>query len=149
VIIKVWPPYPEEFSDLDYSLRDGGWLDVYQAGAGTERFTAIENKMIVGFSLLLKETDNRAEFRIALHPDKLGHGIGRSVVLLTLAHGFADPGTLVIRLIVRKNNSRAKRLYESLSFRTTGECTDVVQGKTMAFYSMEIDRNTFTRVNMK
>ena len=35
-IIKAWPLYPEEFSDLDYSLRDGGWLDEFLTRNGTE-----------------------------------------------------------------------------------------------------------------
>ncbi len=110
VIIKAWPPYPEEFSDLDYLLRDGGWLDEYRNRSGTEMFVATEGKTIIGFSLLAREPGNLAEFRIALHPGKLGQGFGKTVVLLTtLGRGFADPGIATIRLIVRKNNPRAKR----------------------------------------
>jgi diamine N-acetyltransferase len=147
-IIKAWPLYPEEFSDLDYSLRDGGWLDEFLPGTGTELFVATNGETIAGFSLLARESGNRAEFRIALHPEKTGQGIGRRVVFLTLAHGFADPCINTIGLIVRKTNHRAKRLYESLMFRTTGECTEEVQGKMVKFYSMEIDLDTFTGVNM-
>ena len=29
-IIREWPPYPPEFRDLDYALREGGWLDEYR-----------------------------------------------------------------------------------------------------------------------
>jgi diamine N-acetyltransferase len=74
-IIKAWPPYPEEFSDLDYSLRDGGWLDEYRTGVGTELFAAADGERIEGFSLLAREPGNLAEFRIALHPERLGQGI--------------------------------------------------------------------------
>ena len=147
-IIKAWPPYPEEFSDLDYSLRDGGWLDEYRARTGTELFVATDSETIAGFSLLAREPGNQAELRIALHPEKIGQGFGRTVVLLTLAHGFEDPGIATIRLIVRKNNPRAKRLYESLKFRNIGECNEVVQGKTVPFYTMEIDRNTYSGVKI-
>lgn len=147
-IIKAWPLYPEEFSELDYSLRDGGWLDEFLPRTGTELFVATTGETIAGLSLLARESGNRAEFRIALHPEKIGLGIGRRVVFLTLAHGFADPCIITIRLIVRKTNHRAKRLYESLMFRTTGECTEEVQGKMVVFYSMELDRDTFTGVNL-
>ena len=146
VIIKAWPPYPEEFSDLDYSLRDEGWLDEFRTRTGTEMFVATEGKTIIGFSLLAREPGNRAEFRIALHPEKIGHGFGKTVGLETLGRGFADPGIATIRLIVRKNNPRAKRIYESLKFRDTGECTEVVQGRTVSFYTMEIDRATYSGV---
>ena len=85
-------PVPEEFSDLDYSLRNGGWLDEYPYKDRAELLTATDNEIIVGFSVLAREPGNRAEFRIALHPEKLGQGLGRKIALLTLAHGFSDPG---------------------------------------------------------
>jgi hypothetical protein len=28
-IIREWEPYPAEFSELDYALREGGWLDEF------------------------------------------------------------------------------------------------------------------------
>jgi len=86
-----------------------------------------------------------AEFRIALHPDRLGQGIGRTVARLTLAHGFSDPAISRIRLIVRKNNPRARRLYEALQFRMTGECIGEIQGNPVDFFTMEINRETFGR----
>ena len=148
-IIKAWPPYPEEFSDLDYALRDGGWLDEYRVETGTERFAAMDGEIIAGLSLLAWEPGNKAELRIALHPEKTGRGIGKTVLLLTLANGFVNPALAVVRLIVRKNNPRAKRLYEFMEFWNTGECSEEVQGKMVEFYSMEIDRDTFTGVNKR
>lgn len=146
-VIKNWPPYPRDCTDLDYALRDNGWIDEYRAKPGTEILVATDGGIIAGFSVLEREPDRRAEFRIALHPEKLGQGIGKTIALLVLAHGFSDPGIDVIRLIVRKNNPRAQRLYASLKFRGTGECIEEVHGKTVDFYKMEIDRDTFRELN--
>ncbi len=147
--IKSWPPYPPEFSDLDYSLRDGGWLDEYCTKAGTNLFVVTNQGRIAGFSIITKEDYGTAEFRIALHPDNLGKGIGKTATLLTLQQGFSDPDISTIRLIVRKNNPRARKLYETLRFRPTGECTSVVNGKNVEFFTMEIDRKTFFTENKK
>jgi hypothetical protein len=48
-----------------------------------------------------------------------------------------------VRLIVRKNNLRAQKLYISMNFRPTGECTKDIHGSPVQFFSMEIDRRTF------
>jgi len=141
--IKSWPPYPLEFAMLDYSLRDGGWLDLYYPVTGTEVFVAEDDRDLAGFSILTREPDGTAEFRIALHPQRLGHGLGKTIARLTLERGFADPALHAIRLIVRKNNPRAERLYESLGFRPDGECTEIVHGEPVAFRRMLIDRATF------
>ena len=143
--IKDWPPYPTEFRDLDYALRDEGWLDDYLHKTGAEILVAEEAGEIAGFSIIDREPDGSAEFRIALHPGKLGKGFGKAIMLHSLSYGFSDPETRRIRLIVRKNNSRAKRLYENLHFRKTGECSEEIQGKPVEFFRMEIDRNTFYR----
>jgi diamine N-acetyltransferase len=58
-------------------------------------------------------------------------------------HGFSDTTTGTVRLIVRKNNPRAKRLYEEMHFRNTGECMEEIQGKPVEFYRMEINRIAF------
>ena len=142
-VIKAWPPYPQDCTDLDYALRDDGWLDEYRAKPGTEILVATDGGTIVGFSVLEREPGRQAEFRIAVHPEKIGHGLGKTIALLTLAHGFADPGIDLIRLIVRRNNPRAQRLYASLKFQRTGECIEEVHGKMVAFFRMEIRRDTF------
>jgi len=145
-LIKAWPPYPPEFGMLDYSLRDGGWLDEYGQKEGTDILVAEVGHTIAGFSILSKKADHRAEFRIALHPHSLGQGLGRAIALLTLDYGFSDPALDTISLIVRKNNPRAERLYASLKFHACGECTELVHGELVAFRQMEIDRSTFEGV---
>jgi diamine N-acetyltransferase len=132
---------------LDYSLRDGGWLDEYSLKDGTEILIAEDNREIVGFSILSHVSGNLAEFRIALHPYKLGRGIGKTLAFLTIRHGFRDPALHAIYLIVRKNNPRAEQLYRSLGFRMQGECTEIVHGEPVAFNRMVIDRETFEGVD--
>ena len=143
--IRAWPPYPDEFRDLDYALRDGGWLDEYREKSGADILVADDGREILGFSIIAREAGGTAEFRVALRPGRLGQGIGTEIARLTLAHGFSDPAIGRIRLIVRKTNPRARRLYEALQFRMTGECIGEIQGKPVEFFTMEIDRETFGR----
>ncbi len=141
--IKSWPPYPPEFAMLDYSLRDGGWLDEYGGRTGTEILVAEDGDGMIGFAILANKDDSSAEFRIALHPYRLGQGLGKAVAHLVLARGFLHTGCQKIILIVRKNNPRAQRLYESLRFSPCGECTEMVNGENVPFLCMEINRHTF------
>lgn len=128
---------------LDYALRDGGWLDEYLGKEATEILVAEDGDDVIGFSILTKKTGACAEFRIALHPHRLGHGWGRTLTRLTLARGFSGAAYEKIVLIVRKNNPRAQRLYESLRFLPCGECTELVNGEQVPFLQMEIDKKTF------
>lgn len=142
-VIRSWPPYPPEFAMLDYALRSGGWIDEYGGRTGTEILVAEDEGGMIGFSVLERKDESSAEFRIALHPRRLGHGLGKAVALRVLAHGFHDAGYQKIVLIVRKNNPRAQRLYESLHFVPRGECTELVHGENVQFLKMEIDKTTF------
>lgn len=138
--VKAWPAYPPEFSMLDYALRDGGWLDEYGSKERTEILVAEDEQGMIGFCLLSRESGCRAEFRIALHPQRLGQGFGKKLAQMTIRHAFSDPSMQELRLIVRKNNPRAERLYISLGFRFCGECTEPVHGEPVAFWQMVIDR---------
>jgi diamine N-acetyltransferase len=131
---------------LDYALRNGGWLDEYGSSDTAEILVAEDEEGTIGFSLITRKTGADAEFRIALHPHRLGRGLGTMLTLMTLRHGFSDPSLKTISLIVRKNNPRAQRLYESLQFHHCGECTELVQGEPVAFRQMAIDRATFEGV---
>ena len=144
-VIKSWPHYPPEFSDLDYALRDDGWLDHYPAGIATVILAAEDQTGLIGFSILSREEGKCPEFRIALHPEKTGKGLGKELTLLTLAHGFSVLGFTCIRLIVRKNNYRAQKLYNELLFRYAGECIEAVKGKPVEFFRMEISSEEFLK----
>ena len=114
-IIKSWPSYPAEFSGLDYALRDRGWLDEYVGKKGTEIFVAEDSGTLVGFSILTCEKGGSAEFRIALHPEWVGHGLGKTITRLTLPAGFFPSGHLVNPVNRPKNKSPgAKSLYLTL-----------------------------------
>ena len=142
-IIHAWPPYPPEFRELDYALRKDGWLDEDMLKVCEDVHIAENDGEIFGFSLLTRKSENSTEFRIALHPKNLGKGIVKTIARLTLEHGFSNPAIKSICLIVRKNNPRARKLYESLHFRNVGESIEEVNGNPVAFYQMEIDRNSF------
>jgi diamine N-acetyltransferase len=92
---------------------------------------------------------NEAEFRIALHPDRTGKGLGRKVTLATLKKGFGQLGLEKIYLIVRKNNSRAFKLYQSAGFAETGESVHTIQGKGIAFIDMSMTRERFDAAGIK
>jgi diamine N-acetyltransferase len=141
--IKAWPAYPGEFRELDYCLRDGGWLDEYRGKPGTEILVAMDEGEIAGFSLISRNGRGGAEFRVALHPGRIGSGTGTIILRRTLEYCFADMSISKVQLIVRKNNLRAQKLYASFQFHATGECTEQVHGQTVPFFTMEIDRKTF------
>jgi diamine N-acetyltransferase len=147
--VKSWPPYPPEFAGLDYSLRDGGWLDEYYPRPHTDIVVAEKSGAMAGFAILAREPPATAELRIALHPERLGQGIGKSLVRMMLLHGFTKPEIKTIRLIVRKNNPRARKLYQDLHFRTTGECTEDIRGEEIMFDRMELDKTTFFEESLR
>jgi len=147
--VKAWPPYPPEFAGLDYSLRDGGWLDEYYPRPGTDIIVAEQAGAMAGFAILAREPPATAEFRIALHPEKLGQGLGKALTRMMLLHGFTKPDISTIRLIVRKNNLRARKLYQDLHFRHTGECTEKIQGDEVAFDRMELERSVFLEESLR
>jgi diamine N-acetyltransferase len=144
-IIKNSPQYPPEFEELDYALRDNGWLDEYQLKSGSEIFLAEDSDTIAGFSILSKDAGGNTEFRIAILPGNLGKGYGKKIALLTLHHFFSFGESDTLWLIVRKNNPIAIKLYESLNFRLTGECMEEVNGKMVDFYRMDINRESFDK----
>jgi diamine N-acetyltransferase len=147
--VKAWPPYPPEFAGLDYSLRDGGWLDEYYPRPGTEIIVAEKAGAMAGFAILAREPPATAELRIALHPEKLGQGLGKALARMMLLHGFTKPDIGTIRLIVRKNNPRARKLYRDLHFRNTGECTREIRGDEVAFDQMELERSVFFEESLR
>jgi diamine N-acetyltransferase len=142
-VIKAWPEYPVEFAELDYCLRNGGWLDQYRQKPGSTILVAMDQGEMIGFSVLSRDGPGKKEFRIALHPGRIGKGEGRTILRRTLEYCFADMTVTAVRLIVRKNNTRAQKLYASVSFRPTGECIEEIHGKPVQFFTMEIDRRTF------
>ncbi len=144
--IKKWPSYRNGFKQMDYALRNGGWLDEFWNKPDSWVYITEFNKANIGFSLLSLTADKEAEFRIAIHPDWVGKGFGKHVTLATLEKGFGQLTLEKIHLIVRKNNHRASRLYKRLGFSKTGESVHMIQGKRIEFIDMLITKEQFNNL---
>ncbi len=142
--IKKWPSYSDGFEQMDYALREHGWIDEYWQRPNTWIYIARLIKQIMGFSLLSVTSLREAEFRIAIHPHHTGKGLGKQVTIATLKTGFRALDLAKITLIVRKNNSRASKLYEIIGFTTTGESVHAIQGKDIEFTDMVMTKEKFT-----
>jgi diamine N-acetyltransferase len=135
--VLQWPPYPPDFADLDYALRAGGWLDVYREIPDTVCFAVEKDGELIGFTILSRTGVGAAEFRIALHPDRTGGGLGGRIAELTLEKGFEEMGYDRIHLIVRKANPRAASVYRRMGFTETGSCVKTIDGKMVELLIME------------
>ena len=145
--IKSWPSYSDGFAQMNYALRDHGWLDEFMSRPKTRIYIADLNKQIVGFSLLSITAEGVAEFRIAIHPHWTGKGIGREVAFATLKAGFRKLNLDQIYLIVRKNNLHAAKLYESIGFDLTGESVHMIKGEYIDFNEMMMTIEKFNKFN--
>jgi diamine N-acetyltransferase len=141
--IKSWPPYRGGFEQMDYALRDNGWLEEFRDRPNTVIYIAETAGTIIGFSLLSVIVEEDAEFRIAMHPDWTGRGLGRDVTLATLETGFRHLNLARVHLIVRKNNPRASKLYRSIGFAITGESVHTIQGNAIECIDMVMTRERF------
>lgn len=140
--IAAWPPYPPEFRQLDYALRENGWIPEYSHKANTWLYAFEDDGELLAFTILSKTEDTAAEFRIALRADCIGRGVGRLATTLTLAKGLDELGLSRIHLIVRTNNSRAAHLYRSLGFRKSGACCIVINAKPVQFLEMSLYKDS-------
>ncbi|MBU0632528.1 GNAT family N-acetyltransferase [bacterium] len=137
--IQNWEPYPDEFSELDYALRKGGWLDEYAKKPDTDIFVAKKENEIIGFTILSDDNEG-TEFRIAIKADKLGQGFGKAIASATIKKGFTCKQRSSIYLIVRVSNNRAKKLYKELGFVENGEIVKEINKKQISFLQMELQR---------
>lgn len=136
--INAWPRYPPAFADLDYALREDGWLAEYRGKPQTRCEVALIGDELTGFTIVSKTGEMDAEFRIALRADRLGQGLGATIAGMALKRAFAEMGLSRIHLIVRKNNPQARYLYQKLGFAELGERIIDVQGQPVAFIEMDI-----------
>jgi RimJ/RimL family protein N-acetyltransferase len=141
--IRQWPVYAEDMAQMDYALRENGWLEECGDLPETVFYGVEEHDELIGFSLLSKTAGRDAEFRIALRADSTGRGLGRIVTFLTLQAGFSALGLDRIHLIVRKNNARGISLYRRMGFGDAGECRKTTNGSLVDFWVMAIGREDF------
>lgn len=145
--ILQWPAYTGDMEQMDYALRDQGWLEEFRAKPDVALYAAVAGDELIGFSILAKTGTAEAEFRIALRADRTGQGLGGTMSSLTLQKGFAELELSRIHLIVRKNNLRGIRLYQRLGFTTSGECLKEIQGVMVDFLAMEIRKQDLKQLN--
>lgn len=141
--IGQWPPYPGDMEQMDYALREKGWLEEFFLKPDTSCYAVEDDGDLIGFTILAKTGETDAEFRIALRTDKTGLGFGKSITCLTMQKGFEDMGLSRIHLIVRKNNVRGIKLYQRLGFVERGECQKKIQGTPVDFWLMDICREEY------
>lgn len=141
--IKNWPPYEQDFAQMDYAIREKGWLAEFRNVPDARLYAVEEKARVIGFSLLSITREREAEFRIALHPRRLGKGLGEEATRTTLNIGFDQFGLESIYLIVRKNNPRAARLYERVGFVKIGESVHTIQKQRVEFFDMIMTRASF------
>jgi RimJ/RimL family protein N-acetyltransferase/catechol 2,3-dioxygenase-like lactoylglutathione lyase family enzyme len=145
ITIENWPAYPPEFADLDYALRQDGWLKEFRGQPETRIYIAEQSGEMIAFTILSPTAQGEAEFRVALRADKAGQGLGRTISAKTLSIGFDEIGLQRIHLIVRKNNPRAIGLYRRLNFSHCGECQIHINNKPTDFLKMELLRKGYFR----
>ena len=139
-LIRQWPAYPGDMEQMDFALREDGWLDELRAKEGVALYAATDGDELIGFTILVGTGALEAEFRIALRADKTGLGLGETISSLTLQKGFEGSGLSRIHLIVRKNNTRGISLYRRLGFADCGECRKEIRGAWVSFLKMEIGK---------
>jgi diamine N-acetyltransferase len=135
--IRGWPPYPPEFSDLDYALRHNGWLDDFGGRPDTWCYAGEDAGELIAFVILSKTGGCEAEFRLALRADRIGQGVGAAIIPMALERA-TGMGVTRIHLIVRKTNPRACRLYTRMGFEKRGECSREINGKRVLFTLMDL-----------
>ena len=136
--IKRWPSYPGELSDLDYALRSGGWLDEFPESETNHRYGGWVEDELIGFSVLNETGHGKAEFYVAIHPDKVGLGFGKILTQLIIMKGFQELHLNTIYLRVRIWHKRAINVYERIGFRKLCEVDSNIHGRAVRVYVMEI-----------
>ena len=70
--IKGWPPYPGDMGQMDYALREKGWLEECRSKPDVFVYAVEDGDELIGFTILLRTDTAEAEFRIALRADRSG-----------------------------------------------------------------------------
>ncbi len=143
--IREWPPYPGDMAQMDYALRERGWLEEFRTKPDAAVYVVEDGDGSIAFTILAKTGTAEAEFRIALRADKTGQGLGERITVETLRTGFGELGLSRIHLVVRKNNHRGIGLYRRIGFTEQGECQKEIQGVPVDFLVMDISREEFAR----
>jgi len=142
-LIEKWLPFPEDCKDFDYAVRKNGWIDTFVKNAEDRAFVVEDGTELIGFSIIKHILNEEAEFLIIVRGDIVGKGIGRFLTIQTLSKCFSELMYKKIKLIVRKKNERAKKLYIKTGFKYNGECVKKIKGEDIEFYKMEINQDEY------
>ncbi len=122
--IRTWR-YEGAYASFNYALEAGGWLDAFPK----DRIYSVEaESRIVGVFFLIERNDRRWEYRILVHPEELGQGLGKRITLLALREALCL-GIDELMLLVRRDHDVAYRLYRSVGFVETGMVREWVAGE--------------------
>ncbi len=106
-------------------------------------FKAVEENKIAGFVDFQLNGQKAFINGVTVKKQFRGKKIGKT--LLKFAINFsAWSGAQKIELIVRKDNSPAKKIYESLGFRITGPHYKKIDGKEIEKMELEIEENALS-----
>ncbi len=129
--IRTWR-YEGAYAPFNYALEVGGWLDAFQK----DRIYSVEKECrIVGVFFLIERNDGRWEYRILVHPEELGKGMGKRITLLALCEALSL-GIDELMLLVRQDHETAYRLYRSVGFVETGMVREQVAGEPRVMRQM-------------
>ena len=136
--IYMWGQYPDIFSELNYAIQSGGWLDTIATKKTCHAF-GFYTPDLVGLSLLDEFEGEQAEFYIAIKPSCLNMGYGKRLMLATIDKGF-ELGFKKLSLKVRLNHKVGIAMYEKLGFETQKTIEMDINGELTSFYLMELDK---------
>ena len=145
-IVDAWPLYRGEYAEMNYALRSGhGWLDGFAIKPGCITYAVYAAGTLVGFTLLIGNQKNDAEFYVAVHPLHLRQKLGARLTQATLEVAFREMGLKRVHLKVRTDVQHRIQLYETQGFRHCGRKTELVDGRNVEFLQMEIFSSEFQK----
>lgn len=146
--INDWPPYRQEYAEMDRYVRKDGLPEKFHRDSRIKTFAAVgQTGEIVGFSSLIENRKNQAEFVVFIRDDEIGKGVGERVSRMTLHQAFSVAGYQEVNLVVRRHKSKQIKLYRKLGFRMVDERLLEREGQWVPFFEMVLHRTEYEEVN--
>jgi len=127
-VVSFYALLPESVTSLYLPFSDPNEAVIHQhleqSDAGKHISLGIidENGIVLGHCFILLIKEDKPIFGIGLSPDIHGKGWGRKIAQYILDRSD-NLGLPLVTLTVVKRNEKARKLYETLGFTITGECT--------------------------
>lgn len=144
-VINNWPKYSYGDMQIDYAVRENGWIEQYLKYPNDKIYIGMENSEILGFTILHYNKNSEVEFLIMIKSTKIGQGYGKKLSIMTLNKCFTELDLEKVSLAVRKDNKKAMELYDRLGFYYTGGCIRKIEGVDIEFFNMELSRSLFQK----